>query len=127
MSFRDVLLIAVGGATGSVLRYLVGRFVSPQTAGATHWHWQTLIVNLTGAFLIGLLLAVAARHGWPGWWRPLVAVGLLGGFTTFSTFSLEVVEMGMAGEPALAAGYAGASLGFGVLGCLLGLTIGRLL
>ena len=120
---RDILLVAIGGAIGSVARYLVGRLMGPTADATIPWH--TFIVNATGAFAIGLLLVLAARHGWPGWWRPLLAVGILGGYTTFSTFSLEVVELAMHGLQVQAAAYAFGSLVAGVLGAYAGITLGR--
>ena len=120
---RDVLLVAAGGAVGSVLRYGVGKLAGPQADATVPWH--TFVVNATGAFLMGLLIVVAARQGWPGWWRPLLGVGVLGGYTTFSTFSLEVSELVLHGAPWLAAGYAGMSLAAGVAGALAGIFLGR--
>lgn len=123
MNLRDLTLVVVGGAVGSAMRYLVGRAMGPQAD--THIPWHTFAVNVVGAFLIGLLLTIAARHAWPGWWRPLIGIGVLGGFTTFSTFSLEVVELGIRGSHLLAWGYAAGSLACGVAGCLVGIALGR--
>lgn len=120
---RDIALIALGGAAGSVARYLVGRLMGPQADGVVPWH--TFAVNATGAFLIGLLLVLAARLGWPGWWRPLLAVGVLGGYTTFSTFSLEVVELAMRGAWTTAAAYGLGSLVVGVAAAACGILVGR--
>ncbi|HEX9093988.1 MAG TPA: fluoride efflux transporter CrcB [Coriobacteriia bacterium] len=120
---RDILLVAAGGAIGSVMRYGVGKLVGPQADASVPWH--TFAVNVTGAFVLGLLIVAAARQGWPGWWRPLVGVGVLGGYTTFSTFSLEVVELGLHGAPWLAAGYAGLSLAAGIAGAAAGIFLGR--
>jgi len=123
MDWRDVVLVAAGGAIGSVMRYGVGKVMGPAADHAVPWH--TFAVNVTGAFVIGLLLVLAARQGWPSWWRPFLAVGILGGYTTFSTFSLEVVELGMRGSYAVAGGYAVGSLVAGVAGCALGIALGR--
>lgn len=125
MNYRDLLLVATGGAAGSVLRYLVGRLMGPQADSSIPWH--TFAVNATGAFAIGLLIVVAARQGWPGWWRPLVAVGVLGGYTTFSTFSLEAVELVLHGRTLAASAYVAGSLAAGLLGCALGIGLGRAL
>ena len=122
---RDLVLIGVGGALGSMLRYLVGRLMAPHTGFALPW--QTFVVNATGAFAIGLLIVLAAKGGWPGWWRPFIAVGILGGYTTFSTFSLEVVELTLKGSGGLAAAYAGGSVAAGVVGCAAGVFLGRAL
>lgn len=120
---RDIALVAAGGAAGSVLRYYVGKAMGVRADAVIPWH--TFAVNATGAFAIGLLVVVAARSGWPGWWRPLLAVGVLGGYTTFSTFSLEVVELMMRGNTGSAAAYGFGSLAAGVLGCAAGIYLGR--
>jgi CrcB protein len=93
--------------------------------GAAGVPWHTFVVNASGAFAIGLLLVLSTRLGWPGWWRPLIAVGVLGGYTTFSTFSLEIVDLASRGHSGLAAGYAAGSLAAGVAGCALGMAVGR--
>lgn len=120
---RDLALVACGGAIGASLRYLVGKAVGPQAEGGVPWH--TLVINLTGAFVLGLLVALAARHGWPGWWRPLLAVGVLGGYTTFSAYSLETVELLLTGNAPTAFVYAFGSLCLGVLAAWGGLLVGR--
>ncbi len=83
-------------------------------------------MNVTGAFLLGLLIAVAARHGWPGWWRPLLAVGVLGGYTTFSTYSIESVELLLRGQTSVALAYAFGSVVAGLSAAWLGLLTGRI-
>jgi len=120
---RDLLLVAAGGALGSAARYGVGRLVSPQLTATVPWH--TFLVNATGAFLIGLLLVAAARLGWPGWWRPFLAVGILGGYTTFSTFALETVELALRGSYATAAAYSIGSLVVGLAAAAAGILLGR--
>ncbi len=122
---RDLLLIAAGGALGAVARHSVGRLVGPAASGAIPWH--TFVVNVTGAFSLGLLLAVAARQGWPGWWRPFLGVGLLGGYTTFSAFSLEAAELILQGSSLLAIGYMFASATAAVAGAVAGITLGRII
>ena len=125
MNWRDVALVAVGGAVGSILRYGVGKIMGPTADTGLPWH--TFAVNVTGAFAIGMVLVLAARHGWPGWWRPLLAVGVLGGYTTFSTFSLEVVELALHGQTLAATGYAAGSVVAGLAGCFVGIMLGRAL
>ena len=97
------LHVALGGAIGSVLRYQLGRgmtqWLGPQAIGA--FPWATLAVNLIGSFAMGLLAGWLARHGQDDPLRLLLGVGLLGGFTTFSAFSLEMmilIERGQAGQ-----------------------------
>jgi fluoride exporter len=116
----NVLLVALGGAVGSVLRYGVG-------VGAARWFglafpWGTLIVNVVGGFAMGVL---AARFG-PEQEsvRLALGVGALGGFTTFSAFSLETVRL-MEHQPGLAMLYAAASMILSVGGSWAGLMLGR--
>lgn len=98
------LHVALGGAIGSVLRYQLGRgmtyWLGPQAVSA--FPWATLAVNLIGSLAMGLLAGWLARHGENGEpMRLLLGVGLLGGFTTFSAFSLELMvlaERGQAGQ-----------------------------
>lgn len=103
----EVVLVAAGGAVGSVARYLVAVF-SLGLFGAG-FPWATLAVNVIGSAAIG----VCGALGIAGEWRLLVVTGVLGGFTTFSAFSLET---GMLWErqPMLAVAYVGASLVLGL-------------
>lgn len=118
------LLVAGGGALGSWLRFCVGRAwvsaIGPVRASA--FPWGTLTVNVAGSLAMGLLVGWLARDGTASEaTRLLLAVGVLGGFTTFSSFSLEVVSLIQRAQPALAALYLAASLGAGLLGLTAGL------
>ena len=118
------LLVALGGAAGAWLRYMVSRLwtqaIGPVAAGA--FPWATLSVNLAGSLAMGLLAGWLARHGEGGeQWRLLLGVGVLGGFTTFSAFSLELANMTQRGELILALGYALVSVLAGVLALFAGL------
>lgn len=122
------LLVALGGALGAWLRYVVGlawlRGIGPVAASA--FPWATLSVNLLGTFAMGLLAGLLARYGEGGQtWRLLIGVGLLGGFTTFSAFSLELVNLAERGAFGTAALYAAASLTGGIAGLVAGLSIIR--
>lgn len=122
------LLVAGGGALGSWLRFCVGRLwiaaIGPARAGG--FPWATLTVNVAGSIAMGLLVGWLARHGSAGEaTRLLLAVGVLGGFTTFSSFSLEVVSLIQRSQPALAALYLLASLAAGLLGLFAGLLATR--
>lgn len=122
------LLVAAGGATGSWLRYCVGRawvmMLGPVRADA--FPWSTLSVNVAGSLAMGLAVGWIAKSGiHTEAARLLLAVGLLGGFTTFSSFSLEVVSLIQRAQPGLAALYMAASLGAGLLGLWLGLQLMR--
>ena len=108
--------IAAGGAIGSLGRWVVGSFAS----GAV---WSTLLVNLTGAFAMGLLVTWLARRGAHPLVRPFLAVGLLGGWTTYSSFALDT--HGLAGDGLIGLlGYLVTTLGLGVGAALLGLVVG---
>jgi CrcB protein len=107
------LLAALGGALGALARWGVATAL-PHSPGG--WPWATLLVNLTGCLLMGALVAVlTARSPEPPWARPFLAVGVLGGYTTYSAFAVEVVGLVEAGAPVLAAGYVLVSLLGGVL------------
>ena len=114
---------ALGGALGALARWALGAAL-PSPAGS--WPIATLLVNLTGCLLIGVLLAVLiARRADPAWLRPLLATGVLGGYTTYSAFALDTVHLVEAGAWAAAAGYVLASVVGGVLAVAAGLLLGR--
>jgi len=116
-----VLLVALGGALGSVARYGAGVLAARWLGLA--FPWGTLAVNIAGGLAMGVLAARIGPEQEGA--RLLLGVGLLGGFTTFSAFSLETVRL-MQHEPVLAMVYAAASLVFSVGACWLGLSLGRL-
>ncbi len=98
-----LLYVMVGGAVGSGARYLTGRAMTALLGAG--YPFGTLAVNLVGGLLMGVLVGVLARNAAPEGWRLLIGVGVLGGFTTFSSFSLDVVTMAERGAPGLALGY----------------------
>lgn len=98
-----LLLVMAGGALGSAARYLTGR--AALAAWGPDFPYGTLAVNLIGGLLMGVLTGVLARMGGSESWRLFVGVGILGGFTTFSSFSLDVVTMIERGALAPAAVY----------------------
>jgi CrcB protein len=95
--------IAVGGVVGAQARYGLGLAV-PHDPG--QWPWATLAINVSGCALIGVLMVVLLEltHPHP-LARPLLGVGVLGGYTTFSTFSTDVLTLAQDGHPVAAAGY----------------------
>lgn len=124
--------VATGGAAGAWLRFLVGRltvaWLGPVRAST--FPWATLTVNVLGCLAMGVLVGWMARHGGIGGLgseasRLLLGVGLLGGFTTFSSFSLEIVLLAERGAIGLAAIYASLSLAAGVGGLIGGLAMMR--
>ena len=119
------LYVALGGGAGAVLRYQTGRAMSHWlgVAASTAFPWATLTVNVVGSLAMGLLVGWLARHGDAGGqtWRLLLGVVLLGGFTTFSSFSMEAVLLVERGTPGLALAYAGVSVAAGIAAMMLGL------
>ena len=105
---QSTFLVMAGGAIGAAARYHGGIAVTA-IAGA-HWPWATFAVNVVGALLIGLVAGWAMTRGVSEPWRLFVMVGILGGFTTFSAFSLELWRMVEAGAVLSALGYALASV-----------------
>ncbi len=119
-----LLYVALGGALGASGRYLLGGFLS-QTIG-TGFPWGTLAANVLGGFLMGILVAwLAFRVSEGENIRLFLGVGLLGGFTTFSAFSLETIRMMEHKTYTLAASYVSASVVFSLLAVFLGLALGR--
>ena len=106
---RPLLLVALGGAFGAMARFGVATLFARRLG--TAWPWGTLFINLTGSFLIAVL--VTKLHGHDAW-RLLLPVGFVGAYTTFSTFEYETMRMLQDGQPAAALVYVAASnlLGF---------------
>ena len=99
-----LLLVMIGGAVGAGARHLTGR--ATLSLLGPGYPFGTLAVNLIGGFAMGLLVGALARMSVPGEnWRLLLGVGVLGGYTTFSAFSLDVVNMMQRGDLGVAALY----------------------
>lgn len=115
------LYVALGGGLGSWLRFLAGKLVGP-----TAFPWGTLAINVAGSFAMGLLAGWLVRQGETAeGWRLLLGVGVLGGFTTFSAFSLEIAQLAQRGATGAAALYAGGSVVLGIIGLFTGLALMR--
>lgn len=115
------LQVAIGGAIGASARYTVYR--------ALIWHGPgfpvaTAVVNILGSFAMGLLAAGMA-HRWGNGYAPLLLTGVLGGFTTFSAFSLDALSLWERGQLTGAAIYVVASVLLSLIAVIVGLTIGR--
>ena len=120
------LLVGLGGFLGANARYVVSRWAAGAWPGA--FPWGTLLINVSGSFLLGLLAALAtARLRLPEEYRLLLAVGFLGAYTTFSTLTQETLELFERGEPLRAAAYVAGSVLLGLLAALLGTALGRAL
>jgi CrcB protein len=120
----NIALVAIGGAIGSVFRYLVGVW-SMRLAGPS-FPWGTLTVNVVGSFLIGLLVELVARRlNASTEMRLFLVTGVLGGFTTFSSFSLDAVALFERSALGLSAVYIIASLVVSIAAVFAGLALGR--
>ena len=120
------LLVAIGGALGSMARYGVGLAAGRLFPGSA-WPWATLTVNVVGGLLMGLLAGwLAFRGGVHGEsLRLFAAVGVLGGFTTFSTYSLEAALMLERRDYGLAAAYIVGSVVLAVVALFIGMVVAR--
>ena len=120
----SLALVMIGGALGAGLRFLFGQAALRALGNA--FPWGTWGVNLIGGLLMGLLVGFLARWSDGGEdMRLLIGVGVLGGFTTFSAFSLETFTMILRGEAALAAAYAVSSVAGSVIMLWAGLALAR--
>jgi len=121
---KMILAVAAGGALGSAARYLVGKMMLRLMGPG--FPWGTLTVNMAGSFIIGLAVGLlASRYSLSHHWQGFLIMGVLGGFTTFSAFSMELGLMLERHEMANAALYAIGSLSFGVAALFMGLYAGR--
>ncbi len=118
-----VTLVALGGAIGAALRYLAGLGIV-RMFGAGEFPVAIITVNVIGSFLMGVFVVAAAQRGLDHL-SPLVMTGLLGGFTTFSAFSLETVILIERGDVGQAALYVLLSVGLSVGALALGLMLAR--
>jgi fluoride exporter len=113
----ESLTIAAGAALGANARYWIGALTKASTQS---FPWPTMLINILGSALLGAFTAAALLRGWGWQWRLFFAVGLCGGFTTFSTFSYEVIDAFYERSWRVAALYALLSFVLCVAGCLAG-------
>ena len=126
MRRADVLAaVGIGGAAGATARYWLAQAVHPGVGG---FPWATFWINVSGSFALGLLIIVLLDRFPPTRYaRPLLGTGFLGGYTTFSTFGVEVDRLARQDHWATAAGYAAASVAGGLLAVFAGIAAARLL
>lgn len=119
-----VLVIGVGGMIGANVRWKVGEWVDKQTTG--DFPWGTLVINLTGSLILGAFLTVVTERvaGRP-LTRLLVATGMIGAYTTFSTFVYETARLLERGDVLIAAAYVSASLALGLVAVWAGMVTVR--
>ena len=121
----QVLLVALGGAIGASLRHVTG-VAALRMIGST-FPWATLLVNVLGSLIMGIVIAWFMKRGEldSTGVKLFLTTGILGGFTTFSAFSLDAVNLFKSGDIHLALGYVFASVIFSIAAVLIGLWFGR--
>ncbi len=119
------MFVALGGALGALARYGAGGWIHGVTGAG--FPWGTLVVNVAGCFTLGLVMPILQASIATPEARAFVAVGLLGGFTTFSTFSFEAMALVQDGQWARAASYTFGSVGLGRAAVVAGFWRGTLL
>ena len=120
-----VIAVSIGGALGAASRYLLDGALERRIESVLPW--STFVVNVTGCLAVGFLVAaIVDRHRAPHWLRIGAIVGFCGGFTTFSTFAQEALDLVEARDIALALLYAGLSVVVCVAAVLAGTALGRM-
>jgi CrcB protein len=117
--------ISIGAVLGANARFLLGGWIA-ERFGAS-FPLGTLVINVTGSFLIGLVLTITTDRLVPPWFRPLFAIGFLGSYTTFSTFSYETLALARDGALAEAAINVVGSVLIALIGVYLGALVARLI
>ena len=119
-------LVAVFGAAGAVSRYAVDGWISDLTRG--QFPWGTFVINVAGAFALGLLVALTTERLLPHPnWRIAIGIGYLGSFTTFSTYAYESIKLAEGGAAGLALLNSVGMVAVGMLAAFVGLALGRTL
>ena len=131
LDWKSILVVALGGAAGSVTRYLAGVYalsIQEKLPGSPQFPWSTFAVNIIGAFLIGILAWVCKESKvWPDWTWLFLATGFMGGLTTFSSLCNETLTLLRNENYGLAAGYVTLSFVLGMLGVAAGFGLGKVL
>jgi CrcB protein len=125
MDAKAIIAVGLGGAIGAILRYVVGNaFLQRFGPG---FPWGTFFINITGSFLIGIVaqLALTRSFGVTPAVRLFAATGVLGGYTTFSTFSLDAIVLAGDGAAAIATLYVAASVILGLAAAYIGQVVAR--
>ena len=119
-----IAAVAAGGALGSVLRYLVSSWFVAR--GAVAFPWGTFFINVTGSFVIGIVLQLAlSKAGLNPYFRLFFATGILGGYTTFSTYAYEIYNLAGSAPPLQSVAYALGSVIVGVAAAYAGTLLVR--
>jgi CrcB protein len=121
----DLLWVGVGGFVGANARYVLGLWIAARLGSS--FPWGTLLINVTGSLLIGIILTVLTdRLVADPAWRLLLVVGFLGGYTTFSSFTMEALDLAQGGEWLLALAYVLGSNIVGLAAVVLGARLAHL-
>jgi len=122
----NYVAISIGAILGANARFILGGWVADRLGAA--FPYGTLLINISGSFLIGVILTIATERAIaPSWFQPTLAIGFLGSYTTFSTFSYETLSLIGAGSLLEAGVNIGASVGGALLGVYLGIVVARLI
>jgi CrcB protein len=117
------LAISIGAVLGANARFLLGGWIAERFG--TTFPLGTLVINVTGSLLIGVVVTLSTERLVPGWFRPMLAIGFLGSYTTFSTFSYETLSLVQDGAWGAAALNVAASVGAAFLGVYAGTVLAR--
>ena len=122
---KIIMVIGIGSCLGGIFRYLLSQFIQNKFLSA--FPYGTMTINIIGCFLIGVVFAFSERGNFTMEWRLFLATGLLGGFTTFSSFSLETVSLLRGGQLWHAFIYILCSVVIGLLATFAGIFLIKLL
>jgi fluoride exporter len=122
LTVAQVGIVCLAGAVGALARYLLGRFVAERSG--SQLPLGTLIINITGAFVIGLIAGLVGQKILNPAIQLTLATGFLGGYTTFSTMSWEGVQLARGGSTRIGLFYLGGSILFGLMAAFLGIALG---
>ncbi|MBQ7883821.1 MAG: fluoride efflux transporter CrcB [Phascolarctobacterium sp.] len=121
----DLVVVAIGGAIGSVFRYLLGNFLSKNYQGK--FSLGSFAINILGCFLMGMFMSgLIQRELEETTWKLYLCIGLLGGFTTFSSFGYDALTMLSKGKTMMAGMYAGCSVVAGLFAAITGMLVAKL-
>jgi CrcB protein len=127
IDWRAIAVVGLGAAIGGILRLLVTQLVVAR-AGVGYGQYATMFINVSGSFLIGIVIEIAqTRAEFPPLWRYFIATGILGGYTTFSTFSFEALTLATGGFALGAAFYTIGSVVLGIAAAYFGIATARAL